>query len=183
MKGTWDSARDPLAALRRGDPVLFEAFVEGEAGTFLGFFQRHGAGRTEAEDLTQEVFLKLYRNAAQYQPQGTFEAYAMRIARNAWIDHNRRKVARPVVELPELEPRARTHEPGARLERREEWQRLRAALASLPPAQAQAFELGVIQRRPYEEIARELGIPEGTVKSRVHHAVLRLRKALTQEPT
>ena len=57
MKGTWDDDRDPLAALRRGDPRLFEAFVGSETATFLRFFLRLGAGLHEAEDLVQEVFL------------------------------------------------------------------------------------------------------------------------------
>ena len=182
MKGTWDSARDPLAALRRGDPALFEDFVRTEAATLVGFFRRLGAGRAEAEDLAQEVFLKLFRQAPTYDPRGAFEAFAMRIARNAWIDRRRRRAARPRTETAlELEPAGPAADPGAGATAREEAERLRRALAQLSESHALAFELGVVQGRPYAEIAAELGIPVGTVKSRVHHAVRRLRAALEEE--
>ena len=95
MKGTWDFDRDPLAALRSGDERLFEEFVRLELPTFAGFFLRLGAGVHEAEDLVQELFLKLFHQAPHYRPQERFSAYAFRAARNAWIDRQRRRTARP----------------------------------------------------------------------------------------
>ncbi len=187
MKGSWDRDRDPLAALSRGEQGLFEDFVRREAGTLIGFFQRLGASRTEAEDLTQEVFVKLYRHAETYQPQGNFEAFALRIARNAWIDRRRRDAARvnsrPFSQLegegdPLEQPAVSGGGPDAALAAREERSRIAAALRELSPIHAVIFELAVIQARPYPEIARELDIPVGTVKSRVFHAIRHLREVL-----
>ena len=197
MKGTWDSDRDPLVALRRGDPVLFEEFVRSEAGTLIAFFRRLGADRTEAEDLSQEVFLKLYRSATSYQPQRAFSSYALRVAKNAWIDRRRRRGARPelrsidgLVDADSDEAGAslsatlesREPAPWSRLARGDEAQRLREALAKLPDAQAVVFDLAVVQRLPYPAIADVLGIPVGTVKSRVFNAVRALRELLGGTP-
>lgn len=187
MRGSWDRERDPLAALRRGEPGLFEDFVRSETTTFIGFFQRLGGSRVEAEDMTQEVFLKLFRQAGHYQPQGTFEAFALRVARNAWIDRRRRDAARiPVRALSavdgeiagEREPEARAEDLAGRLTAAEDRRRIAAAVKRLSFQHALIFELAVVQSRPYPEIAAELGIPLGTVKSRVFHALRQLRASL-----
>lgn len=186
MSGPQDSSPDPLAALRDGDPELFERFVEREAATFHGFYRRLGAAPAEAEDLTQELFLRLVRHARRYQPRERLEAFCFRIARNAWVDHQRRRALRPVREadLGDAEsppPSANLAAPqavGDPLELREESERLLEALAQLPEAHRLVFELGAIQERPYAEIAAELDIPVGTVKSRMHHALRKLRGLL-----
>jgi RNA polymerase sigma-70 factor (ECF subfamily) len=188
LKGTWDLDRDPLAALRDGDTRLFEEFVRTEAGTLVGFFRRLGAGPSEAEDLTQEVFLKLFQSARTYQPQRAFGAFALRVARNAWIDHRRRGAVRPTAGSAEGEDdedrdrlaRLASAEasPDARAERRDELLLLAAAVRQLPERHLAAFELAVVQGLPYAEISELLDIPVGTVKSRVFNAVRRVRAAL-----
>ncbi len=185
MKRTWDSDRDPLAALRDGDPRLFEAFVAAESPIFLSFFRRLGATRAEAEDLVQEVFLKLFRHAESYQPTGKFQAFAYRIARNAWIDRQRRRAVRPPraagggsEEEPSHELAAQDPNPGTLAERDEEAGRVSAAMARLPDTHRLVFELGVVEELPYSEISKLLDIPEGTVKSRMFHAVRKLRELL-----
>lgn len=188
MKGTWDADRDPLTALRSGDQGPFENFVRTEIGTFLGFFQRLGADRAEAEDLAQEVFLKLYRSAASYDPQSRFSSFALRVARNAWIDRRRRRAVRP--QASSLDETTDDERPrGAdvsnndlpvhqSVEIAEDKQRLAAAIRTLPRMHAAVFELAVIQGLPYGEIAETLGIPVGTVKSRVFNALRKLRESL-----
>jgi len=192
LKGTWDDDRDPLVALRRGDPRLFEAFVEREAGTLHRFFLRLGAGPHEAEDMVQEVFLKLYRSAPGYEARSAFGAYALRVARNAWIDRRRRRGARP--QGRSLEDVEHAGEPGQGglpaadldptlpAQRREELERVQRALGQLSPAHAEVIELALVQALPYAEIAEVLAVPVGTVKSRVFHAVRRLRAVLEPEP-
>jgi RNA polymerase sigma-70 factor (ECF subfamily) len=189
MKGSWDRERDPLVALGLAQPGLFEEFVRTEAATLIAFFQRLGGSRVEAEDLAQEVFFKLYRHATNYQPQGTFEAFAMRIARNAWIDRRRREAARVPARAFETldaqpagsrEPTAPATEPDRRLVRRESRARLAQALTRLSVNHAIIFEMAVVQSMPYPEIARELDIPVGTVKSRVFHALRYLRAELSE---
>jgi RNA polymerase sigma-70 factor, ECF subfamily len=191
LRRIWDSDRDPLVALRDGDPGLFEALVTEESATFLAFFRRLGAPRSEAEDLVQEVFLKLFRHAHTYQPTGKFQAFAFRIARNAWIDRQRRLAVRPpswgsgrfaageeIEGEPEREFASDAPSPEALAEREEEAGRVSEAMARLPETHRLVFELGVVQELPYSEISRMLEIPEGTVKSRMFHAVRKLREVL-----
>ena len=192
MKGTWEADRDPLTALQAGNPGLFEEFVRTEAVTFIGFFRRQGAERAEAEDLAQEVFVKLFRSAPTYQHRGAFRSFALRVARNAWVDRRRRhSVLPPMQSLSEPNAPSSVDAPVTRLrlvskERdvsetlsaHEDSQRLLAALATLPPAHAIVFELAVVQGLPYADIAAELAIPVGTVKSRVFNALRKLREAL-----
>jgi RNA polymerase sigma-70 factor (ECF subfamily) len=196
LKGGWDHEGDPLEALRTGDPTPFETFVETHTGTFLSFFRRHGAGPTEAEDLVQETFLKLFRNVHTYQPSGRFRAYAFRVARNAWVDRTRRRAGIPGGGHEGRGARAEAHEEGVgevealepaigpldRLQRREEAGRVRAAVGELGEAHRSVFELAVVEGLPYGEIAALLEIPEGTVKSRMHHALRKLRGKLEPEP-
>lgn len=191
LKGSWDVGRDPLSALREGDPAPFEAFVSRETATFRGFFRRLGALPHEAEDLVQEVFLKLFRHADTYEPSGRFAAFAFRIARNAWIDAERRQAVRPrrVRGMEELgvdadalaRLTAQTSAPGERASELEEGARIRSAVASLSERHRIVFELAVMQELPYHEISALLEIPEGTVKSRMFHAVRKLRELL-EEP-
>lgn len=176
---------DPLVALQNGDPQPFEAWVRRDAASFLAFFRRLGASRAESEDLTQEVFLKVFRNKEHYQPTGRFQAFAFRVARNAWIDHRRRGAVRPPsaaggVEEDELRPPVPDGAPSPeeRASRREQAGRVRAALEQLSDGHRMVFELGIRQELPYSEIAELLGIPEGTVKSRMFHAVRKLREIL-----
>lgn len=187
MKEDWEDQRDPLAALRAGDPQPFEAFVETELSTFLGFFKRLGANRSEAEDRVQDLFLKLYQHSRTYQRQGRFAAYAFRVARNLWIDRSRRLALREAPEridpddgsstLDRVED-TRLEEPVTSLSRREEAEQLKAALAGLGDHHRLVFELGVMQELPYQQIGEILEIPVGTVKSRMFHAVRKLQEAL-----
>ena len=186
MKDRWEDERDPLAALRAGDPGPFEAFVADETRTFLAFFLRLGARQEEAEDLTQDVFLKLYRSSEGYQARERFVPFAFRVARNAWIDRRRRAAARPRVAEETEDGRAPLVEevpttegnPERGLVQREGADRVRRALGELSESHRAVFELGVLQELSYAEIAEVLSIPVGTVKSRMFHAVRRLRDIL-----
>lgn len=186
MKGSWDHDRDPLSALRDGNPAPFEAFVRSELGTLVSFFTRQGAERAEAEDLTQEVFLRLFRSAAQYDARDRFSAYAWRVARNAWIDRRRRRGFRAEGGEDERGPFGSEvpdpHESTLdSLSRSEEAGRVHGALSKLSESHRLVFELGVLQELPYSTISELLEIPVGTVKSRMFHAVRRLREVLGED--
>lgn len=174
--------QDPLEALQAGDPAPFEDFVRRFAPRLLGWFERSGAHRAEAEDLTQESFLRMYQRIHTYVPQGRPEAWALRIARNAWIDRRRRDGARPwrSGDTQEMSPLVADDQQGPVevAAEREETEALQAALATLPEGQREAFELGVLQGLVYAEVSEVLGIPVGTVKSRIFHAVRRLQGLL-----
>ena len=185
MKDDWDGDRDPLSALRRGDPALFEAFVRSESRTFLGFFLRLGAGPEEAEDLVQDLLLKLFQHATDYQHEGKFTGFAFRVARNAWIDRVRRGRVRgrgsaagdePGHDVDQI-PAARV-DPSQHAQAREAQHGIHAAWTSLSEPHRLVFELGVLQDRSYQEISETLDIPVGTVKSRMFYALRKLREAL-----
>ena len=161
------------------------------ATAFAGFFQRLGADREHAEDMTQDVFLKLHQSAPRYRPEERFEAFAFRVARNVWIDHRRRGSARPpVLSLDRREAdggpslgdvvAGSEGEPGEALGVQDEARRLRRAVHELPEHHRLVFELGVVQELSYAEIGSVLDIPIGTVKSRMFHAVRKLREMLAE---
>ncbi len=199
----WDLEKDPLMALREGDPEPFENFVRTHTRRLFHFFLRLGAGSHRAEDLTQETFLKLHEKADRYTPQERFGAFCHRVARNVWIDDCRRRGVRPRGLSIDGEGRPEGSRPGGRslgvleesghgpkpftdpLERaslREEDVRLRAAIAQLGEVHRNVFEMAVIDELAYPEIASLLEIPVGTVKSRMFHAVRKLRAALDSSP-
>jgi RNA polymerase sigma-70 factor (ECF subfamily) len=184
----WQLPCDPLLALQNGDTGPFETFVTLHSRTLIAFFKSRGAALTRAEDLSQEVFVRLFRHADRYTPQERFQAYCFRVARNVWIDDLRRSGVRPEAEgaggeddLPIEEPVAPPVDPLAQLSGLEEEQRLRRLIGVLPERQRSVFELAVLGELAYPEIADVLGIPVGTVKSRMFHAVRRLREVLDSE--
>lgn len=176
----WILPGDPLVALRGGDPGPFEEFVRLHARTLVAFFRQRGATPPRAEDLAQEVFLKLYQGSASYRPEERFAAYFFRVARNVWIDDCRRAATRAHegthrAEASELEPVGPPCDPGAALAIEEESARLGELLGELSPTHRRVFELAVLGELSYTEIASILSIPLGTVKSRMFYAIRRLR--------
>ncbi|MEX1023836.1 MAG: sigma-70 family RNA polymerase sigma factor [Planctomycetota bacterium] len=195
MDTTWDSTdspNDPLAALRDGDPGPFEAFVVAHARRLVGFFRRRGASFEEAEDLTQDVLLKLHNSAASYRPRERFGAYVARVAQNQLIDARRRTGARlrPLSLDADgengdsaLDLEAEYHDPLEPLSNTEQVARVREAVAGLSNAHQSVFELAIVEELSYAEIGELLGCPVGTVKSRVFHLVRLLRERLTPTDT
>jgi len=173
--------RDPLVALREGNPAPFEEFVRRRTRALVAYFAHRGASLSRAEDLTQEVFLKLYRCAARYQPQERFSSFCFRVARNVWIDDCRKAPSgggdSPQVEVEDL---GSAVEPTPDFAVQEEQQRVTELLARLPPAHRRVFELVLLGELSYGEISVLLSIPLGTVKSRMFHAVRRLRQAWSE---
>jgi RNA polymerase sigma-70 factor, ECF subfamily len=171
---------DPLVALQGGDPLPFEAFVRSWSSTLVAYFIHQGSPASRAEDLTQDVFLRLYKSAMRYRPRERFTAYCFRTARNVWIDDCRRSAARGE-RLGESSDPAETPghhpDPSAPLVFREEERSLQALLDELPIGQRRVFELVLLAELDYGEIGAMLSIPVGTVKSRMFHAVRKLRLA------
>jgi len=137
----------------------------------------------QAEDLTQEVFVKVYQTLGRYrEADGPFGGWLMAVARNHAIDQYRRgkqerlrRADDPA--LLETMP-SRDEHPIAGLEREERVLLVHSGLRALPPDLRLPLILCDLQGLPYEEIASELGIPLGTVKSRINRARLELAKRL-----
>ncbi|MBK9383931.1 MAG: sigma-70 family RNA polymerase sigma factor [Planctomycetes bacterium] len=189
-QGSAAPGADPIVRIQRNEPRAFEALVELYAGRLAVFFHRHVRERAHAEDLVQEVFLKIFRGASLYEPQGCPDTYVWRVARNVLIDQARAARARLRPSSLDassdegargLENLAPTHAqagPLETLERLEAIQRLSDALAALTIEQRLAFELGVLEALPYQQVGAILEIPVGTVKSRIFNAVRALKRLL-----
>jgi RNA polymerase sigma-70 factor (ECF subfamily) len=162
----------------RGDRAAFIALFDRLAPQIKAYALRLGASRDLAEDIAQETMLAIWRKAARFDPsRASAEAWVFTIARNLRIDALRKaSVISAGVELPEAaspEPAADTMIGAAEFAAR-----LRAALATLPAEQAEVIRLSFFDDRPHADIERTLGIPLGTVKSRLRLAMARLRAAL-----
>lgn len=167
---------DLLGRSRDGDRDALRELVEQMGPRLKGYFLRQGAQEATAEDLTQDVFLRVLQSMDRYRESGRLDAYLLRIARNLWIDHRRRLRTGPAGEsfLDLADPAPA--EPAALADRSDRAALLRAELARCEPATRELLELAVLQRLPYQEVGMILGIPLGTVKSRVHYALRRLRE-------
>lgn len=177
------------------EPGAFERLVGRILPRLLGYLRRLGADAALAEDCAQEVLLKLYRVRATYVPRARFTTYLLHIARNHWIDVYRHRRLGPATfssdavpagdedapggsaSLPAREGR----EPGAGADRDVLRAALDRALARLSDEHREAFVLAHLDTLRYEEIASLLGVPVGTVKSRVHTAVRELREHLRRQ--
>jgi RNA polymerase sigma-70 factor (ECF subfamily) len=178
-----------MLAVRDGDARAFERIVERWLKPLVHFFHRLGADPSSAEDCAQEVFVKLYRSRATYEPKAKFSTYLFHVARHHWIDVVRHRAVGPPVrslDAPTGEDDAGMGEAvadrSARAvdagEARELRTAIRAAVAALPSEQREVFALAQVEGLRYEEIGRILEIPLGTVKSRMHAAVRALRARL-----
>lgn len=163
-----------LAQAARGDDTAFRSIVERYQGRLLNYFMRAGA-QSHAEDLVQESFLRLYRHRKRARPQARFTTYIHTLAHHVWIDHLRRQ-RRTLRLLDRLEHEPRIAPPvppltGARLDA----ERL---LAGLSHEMRQTVVLVIYQGLTSEEAAVAMGIPTGTVKSRLFNALRQMRTAL-----
>ena len=168
-----------LAAIAaRGDREAFAALFSHFAPRVKGFLLRLGLPDAAAEELAQETMLTVWRRAEQFDPAiGSAAAWIFTIARNLRVDAARRDRLAPLLELMADEPLPPPAS-DAVIQSVQHAERVRAALASLPPEQAEVVRLSFFDDRPHAEIERALGIPLGTVKSRLRLAVARLRALL-----
>ena len=127
----------------------------------------------EAEDLTQEIFLKIFKSLDTFDRRANFQTWLISVSRNLCIDHYRsvRKERETIdrdVDANALAPPSRDAGPMAVLEQRDRVALLRQALAALPDTLRTAVVMRDIRELSYQEIADRLRLPEGTVKSRIN---------------
>ena len=175
--------RDPIpdidgARMRRwaaGDRAAFEEIVrewERPVGRFLA---RLTGDTAEASDLTQEVFLRVYLCGAAYREQGSFRTWLYQVALNLARDAARRKARRPSIPLRDLHDSPGGIAPDDATERAA---LVSAALAGLPGAQREVVVLRHYEDMSFEAMARLLGTPATTLKSRFAVAMARLEQTL-----
>ncbi|WP_375496622.1 RNA polymerase sigma factor SigE [uncultured Jatrophihabitans sp.] len=161
-------------------PPTWDQVVRTHADRVYRLAYRLSGNRADAEDLTQETFVRVFRSLAEYQP-GTFEGWLHRITTNLFLDMVRRRQRIRFDALPEdAGDRLAGSDPGP--ERVYDEMHLdpeiQAALDALPPDFRVAVVLCDLEQLSYEEIAATLGIKVGTVRSRIHRGRVLLREAL-----
>jgi RNA polymerase sigma-70 factor, ECF subfamily len=139
----------------------------------------------QAEDLTQDVFLKLFKSLDTFDRRANFQTWLISVSRNLCIDHYRsvrkeRETMNRDVDPADLSPVSTTRSPHAELEQRDRVELLRLALGKLAPTLRTAVMLRDIQELSYQEIADRLRLPEGTVKSRINRGRTELARQIQQ---
>ena len=180
------AADDAIARkIEAGDPRAFDAFFERYAGPLAGHLCGMVRNRATAEDLLQETMVRVYSHIGRYRERGAFRAWVYRIATNLALTELRRSRIRRECALgtPAEEPACEAPDPEERLERAEAKDAVRRGISALPDEQRAVVLLRVRREMGIREIARTLSIPEGTVKSRLHHAVRSLRAYMKERET
>jgi RNA polymerase sigma-70 factor, ECF subfamily len=178
-----DAMDDVIARCLEGDQAAWDTIVRQNWRRVFNVAYKFVGRHDQAEDLTQDVFLKLYRSLGTFDRRANFQTWLISVSRNLCIDHYRssrkeREAINRDVDPNELTPVA--HGPNAyvQLEQRDRVTMLRTALDALPPTLRTAVMLRDIQEKTYQEIAAELRLPEGTVKSRINRGRTELARQI-----
>ena len=157
----------------RGDQTAWEMIVRMHRRKVFNIAYKFVGRHDQAEDLTQDVFLKLYKSLETFDRRANFQTWLVSVSRNLCIDHYRsvrkeREVVNRDVDPSELTPAAPDRNAQAALEQRDRVHLLRRALDKLQPSLRTAVMMRDIQEMSYHDIAERLSLPEGTVKSRIN---------------
>jgi RNA polymerase sigma-70 factor, ECF subfamily len=165
------------------DEGLVERTLQGELSAFEELARRHRdivfrtaariVGPTEAEDVTQDAFLRAFHRLDQYRGTAAFRTWLLQIAQNAALNtlaRARRRRIEPASESTDVPDRDPVRHPATRLERRERQKRLELKLVSLRPEYRSLLVLRDLEGLSYGEIADVLDMPLGSVKGRLHRA-------------
>ena len=172
----------------RGDQVAWEQIVRQHWRKVFNLAYKFVGLHDEAEDLTQDIFLKIFKALKTFDRRANFQTWLISISRNLCIDHYRsvrkeRETMARDVDASVLVPVSRERGPYGELEQVDLKHLIRVALAELPPTLRQAVVLRDLQEFTYQEIADQLGLPEGTVKSRINRGRLELARQLKRLQT
>jgi RNA polymerase sigma-70 factor (ECF subfamily) len=171
-----------LARMAQRDPKALDTFYTRHARTVFSLALAMLEERARATDLTQDVFLLVWRSAVTYRPTGSARAWLLRLARNRAIDELRRDRRRLASEAMLPSPILRTLAAPPTAPDAAERQAVREALATLPAEQRDALVLAFFQGLSHQEIATCLCTPLGTIKARIRRALQTLRQKLQGEP-
>jgi RNA polymerase sigma-70 factor, ECF subfamily len=167
----------------RGDQDAWQAIVRNHWRKVFNLAYKFVGRHDEAEDLTQDIFLKIFKALHTFDRRANFQTWLISISRNLCIDHYRsvrkeRETMARDVDASELKPVSRERGPHSQLEQTDLKAMIQRALAELPPSLRQAVVMRDLQEFSYQEIADKLDLPEGTVKSRINRGRLELKRQL-----
>jgi len=167
----------------KGDQVAWEQIVRQNRRKVFNVAYKFVGKHEEAEDLTQDIFIKIFKALATFDRRANFQTWIVSISRNLCIDHyrsvrkERQTIAREV-DTADLQPASSDRTPYAVAEHQDLRATLREALQTLPVTLRTAVVLRDLQELSYQEIAEKLELPEGTVKSRINRGRIELARQL-----
>ena len=180
------STADVEALIQRclkGDQLAWDAIVKQYWRKVFNVAYKFVGKHDEAEDLTQDIFLKIFKSLDTFDRRANFQTWLISISRNLCIDHYRsvRKERETIdrdVDTSDLSPQSHDPGPVAALEQRDRVALLREAMTALPETLRTAVLMRDIQELSYQEIADQLRLPEGTVKSRINRGRTELARQI-----
>jgi RNA polymerase sigma-70 factor (ECF subfamily) len=172
-----------IRRISRGDSKALGELYDRYGGLLLGVARKILPDREASEDLVHDVFMEVWRSAADFDPsRGSVRAWLLVRTRSRALDRNRSSYATKITIMEDLQPLERPvpleEEPQLAPDRTN----IRVALQQLPQDQRQVIELGYFEGMSSAEIASHIGIPIGTVKSRVATALQKLRGVMGGVP-
>ena len=202
--GGWMSAitAEDRAMSREADRELLHAVLEGDSTAYRGLVEKYQGrvysmvygmvrNREDARDLTQEAFVKAYRNLQGFRLEASFYTWLYRIAMNLAIDHTRKRKRREVAGFDEsvatkdadggIDAVHHGDSPSKALERKQLLRRIMDGMQKLSDDQRQVILLREVEGLSYKEISEVMEIPEGTVMSRLFYARKKLQKILSED--
>jgi len=176
--GSPEVVREAVAACQRGDREAFDQLVVLYQREIYRLCYRYVNNHEDANDLTQEAFLRAWRGIGRFRGRSAFSTWLYRIAVNACLNFRASKKP-PAQELPET-----LADPGMgaaqRVERSDQARRVRQAVSRLPEKQRATLILKIYHELTHQEVARVLGSTVGTVKANLFHALGNLRKLVAE---
>ena len=168
-----DSIESLIKRCLKGDQLAWDTIVRQYRRKVFNVAYKFVGRHDEAEDLTQDIFLKIFKSLDTFDRRANFQTWLISVSRNLCIDHYRsvrkeRETIDREADTAELSAAAPGQSQIAALEQRDRVELLREALAALPKTLRTAVLMRDIQELSYHEIARVLRLPEGTVKSRIN---------------
>ena len=184
---------DLICRARQRDPTAFETLVEIYSPRLYGYFYRLTGRREDAEDLLQELFVRVVRMIGRYEHDNRFDAWLFRIGTNLVRDRVRRQRRSPGFEVGggevdepgrlEEVPDSEVDRPDDAMEMAEEIDRLQRVLRRLPEAEREVILLRHFSQMSFKEVAEAMGTPLGTALARAHRGLAKLRQLMEEDAT
>ncbi len=172
------SDNELIEKFQNGDDKAFDKLIQNNLNNVFGFFMKITRDEMAAEDLAQDVFMKLYNNLKNFRHDSNFSTYLYRInanTANSWITRNKWKSLLHLDQIPDKGEYDQVNE--AEWERKELWN----SISKLPKKQRKVVILRLTNSFSFREISNITGMKEGTAKVNFHHALKKLKDDLIDE--